>query len=369
MLPAGRTQPFHLADVLPNCLAALGGTRGSMGLRPVSHAVVVLVDGLGLEALQLRSGHARVLARRLGEDAPIDAGFPTTTASALASLATGVRPGRHGMVGYTALDPEHDRVVNGLSGWEDDGLDPATWQRMPTLFEQAEPAAVAIGPERFRNTGFTRAVLRGAEYRGGRRIADRVRRALESLREPGPRLVYLYVPELDVVAHRSGVASLEWTAALEELDEAMGELVRGLGPEHGLLVTADHGIVDVDRADHRIVPPELLAGVRHVAGEPRGLQLHLEADARAEDVVRAWQQSEGSAAWVVAQEEAIAADWLGPVDDPVRPRIGDVLVLAQEPVAYYLDADASGRKMVGQHGSLSAAERTVPLLRFGAFAS
>ena len=165
MLPAAKTHRFSLADVLPNCLDALLGRRGRLGLAPVTHAVVLLADGLGLEALTVRRGHARTLASRLELDAHIGAGFPTTTAAAIATLTTGALPGRHGLVGYTTLDPEHDRVVNQLTGW-DDRLDPATWQRMPTVFERAAESGVtsfAVGHSRFRDSGFTAAVLRGAE--------------------------------------------------------------------------------------------------------------------------------------------------------------------------------------------------------------
>ena len=105
MLPAAKTSRFSLADVLPNCLEALAGRTGRLGLAPVTHAIVLLADGLGRTALDSHRGHARTLASRLDLDPAISAGFPTTTASALATLTTGELPGRHGMVGYRVLDP------------------------------------------------------------------------------------------------------------------------------------------------------------------------------------------------------------------------------------------------------------------------
>ena len=125
MLPAPRTDALSLADVLASCLGAVRGEPNRLSLRPVQNAVVVLVDGLGAEALRRRLGHARTLAGAFGSKSSIDAGFPTTTASALASLTTGVAPGQHGLVGYSVLDTDNDRVVNQLSGW-DDRIDPAT---------------------------------------------------------------------------------------------------------------------------------------------------------------------------------------------------------------------------------------------------
>jgi hypothetical protein len=364
-LPSARAHRFGLTDVLPNCLEALHGRRGGLGLGPVTHAIVVVADGLGTSALTPRVGHARTLASRLSIDPAISSVFPTTTASALASLTTGTLPGRHGLVGYTALDPVRDRVINQLTGWDDTMS--SSWQRQPTLFETAATAgirALAVGPARYRTSGFTGAVLRGAEYLPGRTMADRFAQAEAALSGP-PALVYAYVPELDAAAHASGVSSPRWLAALEELDAALAAFLPALGPTHGLLVTADHGVVDVNRDEHRIVSPELVLGVRHVAGEPRGLQLHLESGESPDEHAERWRRSEGSRAWVATREAAIEAGWFGPVDAAVVPRIGDVLVLARKRVAYYTDPDDRGRAMVGQHGSLTSDESTVPLLRFG----
>ncbi len=369
MLPAAKSHRFSLADVLPNCLDALAGRTGRLGLPPVTHAVVLLADGLGRTALDTHRGHARTMASRLDLDPAISAGFPTTTASALASLTTGVGPGEHGMAGYRVLDPERDEVVSQLTGL--DALGPAVWQRSPTLFETASATgvrAIAIGSPRHRLSGFTAAVLRGAEYHGAVTVAERVANARHALEAPGPTLVYLYVSELDVEAHAHGLSSARWIAALEELDAAVTTLVAALGPRQGLLVTADHGMVDVPESAQIVIPSELLAGVRHVAGEPRCVQLHLEPGVDPDAVAALWREREGARAWVATRDEAIDAGWFGPVDPAVRPRIGDVLVAARKRFAFYADPSDTGRKMIGQHGSLTRDETEIPLLRFGAFA-
>jgi len=116
--------------------------------------------------------------------------------------------------------------------------------------------------------------------------------------------------------------------------------------------------------------PELVAGVRHVAGEPRCLHLHLEPGVDPDALADAWRASEGSRAHVATREEAVAADWYGGVRDGVAPRIGDVVVAARALIAYYdgRPRDQGARRMVGQHGSFSDEERLVPLIRAGAFA-
>ena len=155
---------------------------------------------------------------------------------------------------------------------------------------------------------------------------------------------------------------------MESLDAEVGDLAANLGPTQGLLVTADHGMVDVPEGSQIIVPPELLVGVRAVAGEPRCLQLHLDEGIDPDGVAGAWREAQGSRAWVATRDEAIAAGWFGDVDPAVRPRIGDVLVAARKAYAFYVDPDDTGRHMIGQHGSLTPDETSIPLLRFGAFA-
>jgi len=377
MLSASKSAPFRLADVLTSCLAAIGGQGNALKLPTVDKAVVLLVDGLGATALKASAGHARTLSPLLNATTTAVSGFPTTTASALASLTTGMAAGEHGLVGYEVLDPAHDRVVNQLNGW-DDRLDPATWQRGRTVFEQAADASVpafAVGLERYRSTGFTHAVLRGAEYRAAVTIEERLAEARRTLDTNERALIYVYVPELDQAAHKYGWQSGAWTDRLEELDAAVRTFAGGLGRREGLILTADHGIIDVAAHNHVLIDsdPRMLDGIRHIAGEPRCLQLHFEPDASPsvrEAVTARWRDSESSRAWVATRSEAIAEGWFGASVHPrVAPRIGDLLVAARKSIAYYdgRDAQRSGRTMVGQHGSMSREELLVPVLRFGAF--
>ena len=378
MLPATKSHRFSLADVMPSSLAAIAGVSNPLALPVVDKAIVLLVDGLGAAALAARAGHARTLAPLLDARQVIGARFPTTTASALATLTTGQTPGIHGLVGYTALDSVNDRVVNQLTGW-DSRLDPATWQRVPTLFETARTkdiASFAIGMERYRNSGFTKAVLRGALYRSGASIADRFAEARVVLDEIDRGLLYIYVPELDQAGHSNGWQSPLWTSALEELDQATGTFSATLSRREGMLLTADHGVLDVPESSHVLfdTDPTLIDGIRFVAGEPRALQLHFEPDATAalrERVIDRWRETEGHRSWIVTRDEAIESGWFGAkVAAEVRPRIGDLIVSARKEIAYYDSRVTvrSGRSMIGQHGSWSPAETAIPLLRFGAFA-
>lgn len=376
MVAARQSQGSSLADVFESSLLAVSGLANSLRLPGVDRAVVFLVDGLGATALAERAGHARTLASASTRSSVAHAGFPSTTASGLATLTTGTHPGQHGMVGYTSFDPGTGRVVELLRDWGPD-LDPLTWQRSPTIFETARGAGVpgfAVALEKFRSSGFTRAVLRGAEFHSGASIADRVERVRELLDTHDRALVYVYAAELDQASHSHGKESQRWLRALESVDASVAALAASLGPREGLLVTADHGSVDVPSSSHVFFDrlPGLLDGVAFVAGEPRGLQLHFAPDASAQlrdRVTERWRESEGGRSWVFSRAEAIESGLFGPrVDAAVAPRIGDVIVAARKRIAYYdSQADPKAQLMIGQHGSLTDDETRVPLLRFGAF--
>jgi hypothetical protein len=378
MLPTAYSQSVSLAAVLSSCFAAVGRGTPQLPLPTVDAAVVVLADGLGALPLKARAGHARTIAPRLNRATTIESGFPTTTAVALATLCTGAYPGQHGIIAYEAVDPEADRVFNHLSGWKS-GPEPLAWQPVPTLFETHAAAGIRsylVGHARYANTRLTQAVHRGAEYVPARSIADRMSAAI-ALAAAGRCVVFVYVPELDMAAHAYGWQSPQWTAALEELDAGVAQLERGLGRNHGALLTADHGMVDVGPAARVYFDrePELVAGVRHVAGDYRCLQLHLEPGSSQGDVerlARLWHESEDDRAWVATRDEAIAAGWFGPdgVDDAMLPRIGRILVAARAQVVYFdtRSTDESTWTMIGQHGSFSPDEVKVPLIGLGAFA-
>lgn len=369
-LPADPPRARSLTALLPQMLGALEAR--SDWFAPARSAIVFVIDGLGAHNLAARSGHARVLAAAGTKKDVARTVFPSTTASALTSLLTARPVGAHGIVGYRALEPDRGVVLNQLRGWDSDGL-PQSWQRADPLLErraaQGLPAFVVSKPE-YAGTGFTRATMRGAQFVGAVDVLERARIAGDLARRHPGALIYLYAPELDAIGHKRGWQSDEWAAALERVDAAARVLAEIAAPATGVIVTADHGMIDVPAHRHVLLTEgDLTAGVRHIGGEPRMLHLYTQPGEAAR-VLGRWEEAEAARSWVLSREEALSAGLFGPVDPVVAPRIGDVLVAARSAVAYYDDRleDKGPQRMVGQHGSLTTEERVVPLIRLGAFA-
>jgi hypothetical protein len=364
-----------LSDVLPSALAALGmrDLPDRLGLRRelegVRRIALLLVDGLGYHLLPMTRPVAPVLADiadgRLARLRELSTGFPSTTPTSLVSLGTGAAPGAHGVLGFTLNVPGTERVLNHIL-WADDP-DPQVWQPVPTLFSRAAAAGqpvTVVSRAAYAGSGLTVAAYRGALYRGADGPDALVDRMLHELGEGGG-LVYGYHPTLDAVAHEFGIASPQWLAAAAEVDRLVAGLIDGLPDDVALLVTADHGGINVP-AGQRIdmdADPRLTAGVRVVAGEARVRYLHTERGAAA-DVLAAWRSILGAAAQVVSRDEAVAAGWFGPVSQAHLARIGDVVAVCRDHYVVLASAhepEAVG-KLVAFHGSMTPAETAIPLI-------
>jgi hypothetical protein len=360
-----------LADLLPSVLAVLGVRSGrdvlglSERLDGVRRIAVLLVDGLGAYQLPLLSPLAPTLGDLVDAGA-LTSGFPSTTPVSLATLGAGVAPGAHGVLGFTVRKPDGG-VLNHIR-WDDDP-DPLAWQPMPTRFEQAAAAGVAVTlvtqPE-FEGSGLTVAANRGATFVGAADLDATAARMLDALRDgSGPALVYGYHAELDHFGHVAGVGSPAWQDAARGVDRLLDRLVDGLPPGCALLITADHGQLNVPwsaRFD-MAADPALAAGVTGVAGDPRVRYLYA-ADGGVDDVIAAWREVLGDVASVVSRDEAIDGGWYGPVPSEHRGRIGDVVVscLGRHVVLASDREPPEVAKLIAYHGSVTAAEMTVPLL-------
>jgi predicted AlkP superfamily pyrophosphatase or phosphodiesterase len=185
--------------------------------------------------------------------------------------------------------------------------------------------------------------------------------------------MYFYVNELDKAGHRYGCQSPQWEHQLEELDATVRRLNANLPPGTTVLLTADHGMLDVpesQRIDYS-ADGALIAGVRHTAGEPRMVHLYLEdaaGERGRERLLESWRSRFGDRIWAFSREQAVSAGLFGDVRPEVSPRIGDVMIAARDALAFYdtRRVRPTAMEVVGQHGSLTKAEREVPLLCFQA---
>ena len=236
-----------LSDVLGAAVAALGvdGWQNPLALPPASSYVVFLVDGLGWNLLRSYPDEAPYLSSLIGDAEPITVGVPSTTATSLTGFGTGLPPGAHGVVGFTSRIPGTDRLLDALK-W-DRRVDPRQWQVHDTVFARAAAAGVSthvVSKRIFEGSGLTVAGQRGADFVGADTIGERIFGSVRASQTPRS-LTYLYEGELDVTGHRHGCTSWAWRHQLAIVDTFAARLREALPAETALVVTADHGMVDV----------------------------------------------------------------------------------------------------------------------------
>jgi predicted AlkP superfamily pyrophosphatase or phosphodiesterase len=284
---------------------------------------------------------------------------PSTTATALTSITTGLAPGDHGVVGYrVAVD---DSVLNILRWSTRDGdarrsVPPGDFQPEAPFDGQCPPVVTRA---EFIGSGFTLAHLAGTRIVPYRVVSTLVTE-VSQLTRSGEAFVYAYYEGIDKVAHEYGLAE-HYDAELAAVDRLVGDLLAVLPPRAALIVTSDHGQVDVG---DRVIRParQVLDHVRLQSGEGRFRWLHARSG-QVQALRDAAEEHHGDVAWVRTKDEIIEEGWFGPtMSAAAGSRLGDVALVAREPVSFDDPEDTGPFQLIGRHGSLTSAEMLVPLL-------
>jgi hypothetical protein len=323
-----------------------------------ARAVVVLVlDGLGWDQLQDHLDLMPTVAAMAG--GPIHTVAPTTTATALTSITTGLTPAEHGLVGYRVV--VGGEVMNVLRWCVGDQA--VRRSHPPREVQPFEPflgrTVPVVSVAELQGSAFSEAHLRGSDpvgWRAASSIAVQARLEVEA----GERFVYCYYGGIDKIAHERGFGPF-YDAELRAADRLVGDVLESLPAGTALLVTADHGQVHV--GDRLVTPSaELLAAVTLQSGEGRFRWLHT-AKGAIDDLAAAALDEVGHLAWVVTKEQTLDEQWFGSAMAPsVRSRLGDVALVAREAVSFHEPADSGPFELVCRHGSLTSAEINVPLV-------
>lgn len=319
--------------------------------------VLFVLDGLGWDQLEDHREIAPTLSSLVG--GPITSVAPTTTATALSSIATGLTPGEHGLIGYRMM--LGGEVMNVLR-WAVDGENrrrsnvPSDIQRFPAFMGESVPI---VSPAELGDSAFSEAHLRGGRHVGYRSPSSMCIDVADQL-AAGERFVYAYYAGVDKIAHERGFGPF-YDAELRAADRLVADLLEVLPPRAALLVTADHGQVSV--GDNIVKPSDaVLSHVAMQSGEGRFRWLHAHRGA-VDDLLAAATEEFGDTGWVRTREQLITEKWFGPTVSPqVAQRLGDVAVIAFDDVSYHDPDDSGPFDLICRHGSMTSAEVYVPLL-------
>lgn len=366
MLPAPPKSFGTLGDVLISALGSVLGESNPLNLAKKRSVCVILVDGLGSHNLKSAGAHAGFLNSRTS--LPASCFFPATTATSIVSFSTGKPPWETKFIGYQIFERSTQTKRNLLTGWENSSV-AFEYQPLQTMSELAKEQTIefhTIAPSAYKDSGFTAATMRGSDFHGAKSLAERFEIAKDLLADPKQKVIYLYVPELDQIAHAKGWQSQDWLNKLEDVDSEISSLASSLSKHSAVLVTADHGVVDISHSNHvyidlHIDKEELL----DVGGDTRALYLYLKDVSTAQDMLSKLEKAVGDSCYVITPSGLIEAGyWAESIEFDSVP---DILILAKKEVAlYHRDfAKKKSLEMIGHHGSITSQEMNIPLITIG----
>ncbi|HWD50971.1 MAG TPA: alkaline phosphatase family protein [Acidimicrobiales bacterium] len=363
-----------LSTLVPALLSGSAGGNGNDARSPAwlpapareaRQIVLLIVDGLGWQQLTSRPGLAPTLTGAAGIERSITSVTPTTTACALTSIATGRPPSDHGLLGYR-LAAGDGEIMNALRWTVGIGrprdarqeLPAPTYQPYPPFPGAARPVPVVSRSE-FGGTGFTAAHL-GASTLAGYKVTSSLVVEVRRLLSAGEPFVYAYYDGIDKVAHEHGLGPY-YDAELETVDRLVGDIASTLPPGAALVVSADHGQIDIG-TNVELLGREVMGATRFLSGEGRFRWLHARPGA-AGDLLATVDERYRDTTWVMTRDQLVDEGWFGgPLRDGVADRLGDVALIPHAPVAFLDPADAGESNLAARHGSLTADEMLVPLV-------
>ena len=368
MLPSVPNSFGRLSEAYLSAFLALDGKPNPLSLPVKQSYLVILVDGLGIANIKSAGGHAGFLNQKLATSKSLFSGFPTTTATSLASFATGKQSGEHAFIGYRVFDREVSKPINLLNDLGTE-FPPQRYQDLQTISEQAVLAGknvITVGPGEYEGSGFTQATMPASKYLAAKTLQERFDAARSEIAKPGT-LVYLYIPELDQLAHRFGSQSQNWLNTIEDIDSVLAAFIKSLPKTAGAILTADHGVIDVAQTSHIYLEQyEAMKDLAMIGGDPRVGFLYFDTGVDLAAKQEALQADLGSQVEVVTVQELVDAGWYQPLSESARKVAPDLVLLPKgDRVVYHREfAKVKSMSMIGQHGGMSKAEWEVPLLVF-----
>lgn len=215
---------------------------------------LVLLDGLGWNVFSNLNNAKSLRAIKTTSV------FPSTTATVLMSMSTGLAPGEHAVIGYKSFFKEAGSIIKPLdstyasSHRRDQLREVGTMKEMfnvTTIFDRLNRKHVrstVITPEFLIGSEYSNMIHSGAsETLGYDNIWDALylyKRALENSRS---RFVFFYAPYIDTLSHSYGHGH---EAVKDSAEYILGNLAK-ITKEHRDkvtgIITADHGQTDITK--------------------------------------------------------------------------------------------------------------------------
>ncbi len=340
---------------------------------PHEHLIFVLLDGLGMNIIRRLPGDS-FLCRSLKRE--INAPCPSTTACALTCVATAAYPNRHSVTGWFSYLPDRDISIANLPFVERFTGEPLIHRDIrpemifpiTSLYPRMTHTPLTLTPSYITSTPYNIYARGGTTGVGYHSIHEAVDLIAQHIADAdGQTYTHLYLPEIDSMCHKRGVDHEEIVPLVMGIDAELARLANSLKGKARIVVSADHGLIDVPREKQTLLmegDPLLSLLKVPPTGDARLPIFHVREGKHDAFVEQFHARFEGGMILLETDgAEAMQFFGRGPMSATARARFGDFVGIAHQPVtlAFHPPGKPIGELYLAVHAGMSPQEMWVPV--------
>lgn len=325
-------------------------------VRDHKNIVVFLLDGLGKCIIERNLEKNGFLNSHLA--GTFSSTFPSTTVAATASVDSGLAPCEHGWLGWTCYFPQIDRNVSVYRNTDPETGETVaeksvvwTYCRYPRVIDRIN----AAGGKGYYVTPFVPPYPESFDA-----CCELIKAYCQ---EPGQKYIYCYCDEPDNTIHLTGCYSGEAKQVVSALERRIETLAAEL-KDTLIIVTADHGMVDVKGVCIKDYPAITDCLKRIPTIEPRALNLFVKEDKR-DEFEKAFTGEFGQMFQLLPKAKVLEMKLFGSGNEhkDFRSMLGDYVAVAVADVSIF-NFQADVEKFVAGHAGLTEDEMVITMIVF-----
>lgn len=304
--------------------------------------VLFVFDGMGSYNIDVNLNNSFLQNYKMMD---ISSVFPPTTVAALSSIDSESYPSEHGRLGWTRWFDKEQTLENGFTIGLTNKYYP--YISIEKILKKSNVKNTSVSPF--------------AKYK--RYTLDDITNCVIKLcNKSNNKFIYAYFNEPDAITHKKGCADLKTQSMLEKIDNSMRYLQESLPDDVAVIVTADHGLIDIKSQQFIDEYPsitECLAAPPSI--EPTSISFRVKSGKNEQFVSEFKKHIVGFK--LMTKQEAIDNNLFGKTSniDKLSHALGDYLAVSIGENVLWFDRV---HEFVAVHGGLHKGELQVPLILF-----
>lgn len=353
---------------------------------PYDHVILLFLDAFGWAFFEEFKSKIPLLQKleSQGIASKITSMFPSTTAAHVTCINTGLIPSQTGIYEWFIYEPKLNDIIAPLpfsyAGDRNTGtlpLNPKELFPKETIYHCLSERGIqcsAFQSTAVAHSPYSKSVLDGATVYGYKKTAQAFETLLSTLQKE-KTYSFFYYGDIDAIGHRKGIHSPEFGKIIEKIWTEIEAFIGQLPPKTALLITADHGMVEVTPEQTYYLNKKIPNIAKYLqfgrrdkplapAGSCRDFFLHAHPDTLPElkEVLGLFLKGKAE---VYETEELIEAGIFGPMppSENFRSRVGNLVILPYRGEAvWWFERDRFQQNFNGAHGGLTRGEMEIPFL-------